>query len=78
MPHGYMNWDAGWMWEMHLLWWLVWVVLAVIIWWIIDRSAGRRVEPRESSLETLRRRYAEGALTSEEYEERRGKLTEAS
>jgi putative membrane protein len=73
--HWYSGWDSGWMWGMHLVWWLFWVIVAIGVWWAISRrgpAAGPTVP--EPPLEVLRRRYAEGALTTEEFEERRKML----
>jgi putative membrane protein len=66
-----MHW-YGWIWGMHLVWWLFWVMVAIGVWWAIRRrsTAGRPSVP-EPPLEVLQRRYAEGALTTEEFEERR-------
>lgn len=74
--HWYANWDSGWIWGMHLVWWLFWVVLAIGIWWAVTRSsAASRPTVLETPLEVLRRRYAEGALTTEEFEKRRNVLS---
>jgi putative membrane protein len=66
------DWGSGWIWGMHLVGWLFWVIVAIGIWWAITRTStpsSRSVD--ETPLELLRRRYADGALTTEEYEERR-------
>jgi putative membrane protein len=60
---------------MHLVWWIFWI--GVAIWAFVVRSGTPPVQRDESPLEVLRRRYAEGALTTAEYEERRVKLTES-
>jgi putative membrane protein len=46
------------------------------VWWLVSRGTGatRGVSP-ESSLEILRRRYAQGEITREEFQERRETLT---
>lgn len=60
--------------------WLFWIaVLALIVWGVYRIVAGGAAasptaSPRETPEETLRRRYAEGEITTEEYEERRGRL----
>lgn len=69
----------GWMWGMHGLWWVFWILITVAFVWILSRAGGStqgvvRSGPRESPLEVLERRYAEGALSTEEYEERRERL----
>lgn len=54
------------------MWWLFWIMVAIGVWWAVMRAiaAGRHSAP-EPPLEVLRRRYAEGALSTEEFEERR-------
>ena len=55
-------------WGMHLFWWLFWIVVvaALLLWpW-----QGRR----ETAIEMLRRRYAAGEITDEEYRQRLGVL----
>lgn len=71
----------GWMWGMHWLWWVGWIVLIVGIVWAIaraSRDSGRpsRSEPpqEESAMDILQRRYAEGKLSTEEYQERKEHL----
>ena len=70
-----MHWGAGsgWFFGMHLAWWIFWIVAALAIWATVRRSAPKA----EAPFEVLRRRYAEGALTTEEYDERRAKLAES-
>jgi len=74
--HWGTDWYAGWFLGMHLAWWIFWIVATVAMWTAITRSAARFAPRAESALEVLRRRYAEGALTTAEYEERRAKLAE--
>jgi putative membrane protein len=65
-------WDSGWIWGMHVVWWLFWVMVAIGVWWAITREkvASNLAHP-ETPLDVLRRRYAKGPLTTEEFEERR-------
>jgi len=72
-----MDWHSGWFFGMHLVWWLFWIVVTVGVWAAITRSAAAPAPKTESPLEVLRRRYAEGALTTTEYEERKAKLAES-
>ena len=72
--HWGMDWHSGWFFGMHLVWWLFWIVVTVGIWVAITRSAAPTAPKPESPLEVLQRRYAEGALTTTEYEERKAKL----
>ncbi|MCG2635206.1 MAG: SHOCT domain-containing protein [Gammaproteobacteria bacterium] len=57
---------------MHLLWWLFWVALIVALFLLF--APVPRARRRDTPLELLQRRYAEGEITSDEYEERKAKL----
>jgi putative membrane protein len=62
------------LWGMHWFWWVFWVLLWMIFFSFlmpIRRSTYRELQ---SPLQLLKRRYAAGEITSEEYEERRAKL----
>jgi putative membrane protein len=69
--HWYADWDSGWIWGMHLVWWLFWIIVAIGAWWAVTRGKASSPAAIEPPLEVLRRRYAEGALTTEQFEERR-------
>ena len=66
----------GWHWA----WWLFWAVVAVVLIWVVTRavSSGRKgpvAGPSGSATEetpedTLRRKYAAGDLSKEEFQER--------
>jgi len=71
MPH---MWDNGWWFGgMHLLWWIFWVILIVLLFSIV-MPRHRRTIRRETPLEVLQRRYAAGEISTEEYEERKARL----
>ncbi|MGK7294294.1 MAG: SHOCT domain-containing protein [Candidatus Wenzhouxiangella sp. M2_3B_020] len=67
-------------WGMHGGWWLFLVLLVALVVfaiWAVSRStgSGRQGRPREETpLERLQHRYAEGEISTEEYEERRHQL----
>ena len=65
-------------WGMHIIWWLVWMGLFIAFFAMIDpipRRTARVLRAQlEKPLEILRRRYAAGELTSEEYAERKAVL----
>lgn len=70
----------GWMWGMHWGWWIFWLfTIAVVVWAVARSRPDRPASPpstptRETPLETLQRRYAEGEISTEEYEERKRRL----
>jgi len=60
---------------MHFFWWLFWVVLIVPFFSLafpVPRSRMRQY--REDPLAILRRRYAAGAITTEDYEGRKARI----
>ena len=64
------------------LWWILLIILALAVGGYFVRGSSRRAPSsprpsgRETPLEALERRFAEGEITAEEYEERRQKLRE--
>lgn len=64
--------EGGWFWGMHIVWWFFWALLIVLFFTLVTPVPKHRV--RETPLEILQRRYAAGEISSEEYEERKGKL----
>lgn len=65
------------MWGMHWLWWIIWILLIGGLAWVLVRSQRKdsgAPPSRESPLEVLQRRYAEGELSTDEYEERKERL----
>ena len=67
----------GWVLGMHYLWWVFWILVIAIL--VVMLTRGR---PRENSnpapptpLEILERRYAAGEISTQEFEERKARLT---
>ena len=69
--HGYHFWG------MHMFWWILWFVFIVWI-FFIPRGPYRRRKQQESPMDILKRRYASGEISKEEYEERKKVLEEKS
>ena len=66
-----------WGWENMM--WIVWIPIIVLIAWLVVTLTKKREpnEPRnETPLEILKRRYANGEINIEEYDERKKKLKE--
>jgi putative membrane protein len=60
---------------MHGLWWIFWVVLlGVIVFYGWGRPRERHRGSRETPHEVLRRRLANGEITTDQYEERKALL----
>ena len=77
MPDG--DWGTGWMLVMMPLMLLFWGAIIVGVVWLVRggvRSGSTPTEQvsRESPVEILERRFAEGAITPEDYKARRGVL----
>ncbi len=60
-------------WGMHLIWWLIWVVLLFWIFAIPDDIPGQR-KKKETPLDILKRRYAAGDITTEQFQEKKKTL----
>lgn len=73
MLDGYHN-----MWGMHWGWWIFWLVVIVFMVFILSGSRGRQASSAatEKPLDILKRRYASGEISTEEYEERKARLKE--
>jgi putative membrane protein len=61
-------------WGMNFLWWLFWIGLVVVFFALATPVPRHRVRQYEHPLSILRRRYASGEITTEEYEERKLRL----
>lgn len=65
--------DGHHFWGMHLIWWVIWIVLLIWIFATPYSIPGER-KMRESPLDVLRKRFAKGEITKEEYEEKKSIL----
>lgn len=63
-------------WNMHGFGWLFWlIVIALLIWFIVSFLSGRnRNISNESALDILKKRFARGEITKEEFEEKKKAL----
>ena len=60
---------------MHALWWVFWIAVVIaLVFWGGGGYSARRDRPRETPHETLRRRLANGEVSTEEYEKRKAVL----
>jgi putative membrane protein len=57
-------------WGMDLIWWIVWIFLLVWIFAIPYDIPGQR-RRKDTPLDVLKRRFASGEITKEEYEDRK-------
>lgn len=72
-PLGRMYWGHH-DWGMHVFWWIFWllVVAAIFMFWVRPGPPRRR----DSAIEALRRAYASGEISEEEYRRRLAVLNE--
>jgi len=59
---------------MHFFWWFFWVMLMVGVFSLAPPVPRRRMRLYEHPLAMLQRRYASGEITTEEYEDRKGRI----
>ncbi len=57
-------------WGMHWVWWILWVILILWIFAIPYDIPGQR-KKKDSPLDILKRRFASGEISNEEYEEKK-------
>lgn len=57
-------------WGMHWLWWILWVIL---IFWVFATpyDVPGQKKKKDSPLDILKRKYASGEISSQEFEERK-------
>lgn len=67
MMHWEYGWGMGWM----MISWVFWILIITVVVWLVAKNAGGRSGAHEESPETiLKRRYARGEMSREEYEQR--------
>ncbi|MCK0180658.1 SHOCT domain-containing protein [Flavobacteriaceae bacterium S0862] len=60
---------------MHFLWWIVWLFVLIGIFWFLYKTSFRGPQ-KEDSLQILKKRFANGKISKEEYEESKKILEE--
>jgi len=55
-------------WGMHLFWWIFWVVIISLL--LFSPWPIRPLARRDTAIEVLRRRFAAGEITEDEYRQR--------
>ena len=69
--------EHGWIGGMHMAWWVFWVLMIILFLAFMEaKPKNRNQQKNEEPLEILKRRYAAGEITTEEYEERKAHLEE--
>lgn len=65
---------AWWFFGMHFFWWLFWIALVVTAFATVTPVPKNQMKSGERALDILRRRYAAGQVSTEEYERRKAVL----
>ena len=60
-------------WGMNFIWWIVWIIMMLWIFALPYDIPGQR-RRKSSALDILKQRYADGQLTTLEYEEKKKTL----
>ena len=66
--------DGGWLFGMHLLWWLFWFLVIIGFVSLFTPVPREQARQRDTALDVLQRRYASGEISTEEFEQRRAVL----
>ena len=59
---------------MHIFWWAFWILLIVVLLATVTPVPKNQMRSGERALDILRRRYAAGQFSTEEYERRKAVL----
>jgi putative membrane protein len=68
-----MHWFEGHYWGMHIIWWVIWVIFMIWIFATPWNIPGQKTK-KESSLDLLKKRYAKGEISKEEFEDIKSNL----
>lgn len=55
-------------WGMHFIWWIVWIIALIWI-FLLPFEIPYQKSKKENPLDILKKRFAKGEITKEEYEE---------
>ncbi len=70
-----MFYGNGWMWGMHGLGWIFWIVVLGAVVYLVMRQSNRNAGGSKPTAREIRdRRYAAGEISTQEYDERKAKL----
>lgn len=73
---GHMHMDDGYMYNgyhfvgMHMIWWFVWIMFIFLIFGLFQPVSRKKIR-ENAPMEILKKRFASGEITKEEYEARK-------
>ncbi len=71
--------EHGWIGGMHMAWWVFWILVIILFFVFLEAEPKHKAKQRrEKPLDILKRRYAKGDLSTEEYEDRKTYLEKDS
>jgi putative membrane protein len=73
-------WSNHWMFggTMWVFWLLLIVAIVVLVWSLMRREAGTTTHKQDDAIEILKRRYAQGEISRNEFEEKKRDLAPSS
>ncbi|WP_339838861.1 SHOCT domain-containing protein [uncultured Flavobacterium sp.] len=60
-------------WGMHFVWWAIWIIFLIWIFATPYKIPGKRAQ-KETPLDVLKKRFAVGEISKEEYQEKKDLL----
>lgn len=60
-------------WGMHFVWWAIWIIFLIWIFATPYKIPGKRAQ-KETPLDVLKKRFAAGEISKEEYQEKKDLL----
>lgn len=65
-----MHYYNNYYWGMNVFWWIIWIIILIWIFATPWNIPGQRTK-KDTPLDILKRRFANGEITKEEFEERK-------
>ena len=72
-----VHYNDGHFWGMHFIWWIIWILLLIWIFATPWNIPGHRTK-KDTPMDILKKRFANGEISNEEYEEKKKILQQNS
>jgi len=67
--------EHGWIFGMHISWWVIFILLSIVFLAFFEAEPKHKAKKRrQSPLDILKKRYAEGEISTQEFKERKAHL----